>query len=64
MAEFVCELSEYGDEMIEQRERIIRCRDCRWIRGYTRQGEMICLQNACSPIPVDLNGFCYKGERS
>lgn len=38
MSEYVCELSKYEDELIEQRERIVRCRDCKYMKALTVTG--------------------------
>lgn len=47
----------------ERRERIIRCRDCKFAGlEYGNRGQMFCRWNCCSPLPVEPDDFCSCGE--
>ena len=64
MSEWVCEFHEPGSWAFEQKEEIVRCRDC---KHYEETDTMFGFDNTCNwwaeEPTVDPDGFCAWGER-
>lgn len=74
MAEYVCGVSTkynpYGEFTdYELRERVVRCRDCRWCRTGNLSGTPVCMrlfELVEIDVPVSArvspDGFCWHGQ--
>lgn len=54
----------YEDDTTVVRERIVRCRDCKWCMAYSTATYCDFFAHRIPSIESDdLNGFCAWGER-
>lgn len=65
MSEYIVDLAEgYANTVLDTKEEIVRCSDCKYSRNYGMLGYG-CLRsnNGYTALPVTPNGFCAWGER-
>ena len=73
MAEYVCELTDdypdvpFGSDdysgTVERRERIVRCRDCRYAEPMPLSFSDLLICAYLDDMSVEPEGFCAWGER-
>ena len=60
MSEYICDFENGRDGWYEQREEIVRCRDCKWFDTHTEPNLCYRLDNG---EPVEPDGFCALAVR-
>ena len=61
MSEYICNFENGRDGWYEQRDPIVRCRDCQWFTRIASGG--VCVRNGYFSISTADDGFCSKAER-
>ena len=61
MSEYICDFENGRDGWYEQREEIVRCRDCKWFDRIASGG--VCVRHGYFSIYTTGDGFCSKAKR-